>query len=225
MLLAWDTSTDEVTLALVDGGDVLGQRSGGGARRHAEVLAPLISELLVGAGIAGGDLDALVVGVGPGAYTGLRVGLVTAQVLAWTWGVDAVGACSLDAVAVRAVTEHPDACSHGVRVVADAKRGQVFAATYDASGRRRSGPAVGDPASLCAADVPVVGSAVLRYPQACTGVLPGADSHAVPDASWLARGVAEGLIERRGLTPLYLRQPDVTVGAGTKPVLQPGRSS
>jgi tRNA threonylcarbamoyl adenosine modification protein YeaZ len=224
MLLAWDTSTDEVTLALVDGGDVLGQRAGRGARRHAEVLAPLVGELLSAAGITGPDLDALVVGVGPGAYTGLRVGLVTAHALAWTWGVSAVGACSLDAVAVRAVTEHGATCSDGVRVVTDARRGQVFTAAYDGSGRRRSGPTVGDPASICDADVPVVGSGVLRYPQWCTSTLPD-DRHADPDAAWLARGVAEGLIEQRDLTPLYLRQPDVTVGAGAKPVLQPGRSS
>lgn len=225
MLLAWDTSTDDVSLALVDGDDVLARRSGSGARRHAEVLTPLIGEVLDAAGVTGPDLDALVVGVGPGAYTGLRVGLVTAQTLAWTWGVDAVGACSLDAVAVRAVVEHPAACAHGLRVVADAKRGQVFAADYDGSGRRRSGPVVGEPASLCAADVPLVGSAVGRYPEACADVLSDEDVHAAPDASWLARGVAAGLVERLALTPLYLRQPDVTVSARAKPVLQPGRSS
>lgn len=224
MLLAWDTSTDEVTLALVDDGAVLGQRVGRGARRHAEVLAPLLADLLSDAGVAGPELDALVVGVGPGAYTGLRVGLVTAQALQWTWGVQAVGACSLDAVAVRAVTEHAATCSDGVRVVTDAKRGQVFTATYDGSGRRRSGPAVGDPASICETDVPVVGSGVLHYREACTSALPD-DSHADPDASWLARGVADGLIERRDLTPLYLRQPDVTLGAGAKAVLQPGRAT
>lgn len=225
MLLAWDTSTDQVTLALVDRDDVLAQRSGSGARRHAEVLTPLISELLSAAGVAGPDLEALVVGVGPGAYTGLRVGLVTAQTLAWTWGVDAVGVCSLDAVAVRAAVEHHAACAHGLRVVVDAGRGQVFAADYDGAGRRRSGPVVGEPASLCAAEVPVVGSAALRYPEACADVLPDEDVHSAPDASWLARGVAAGLIERRALTPLYLRQPDVTVGPRAKPVLQPGRSS
>ena len=224
MLLAWDTSTDEVTLALVDDDRVIGERRGHGARRHAEVLTPLISELLAEAGAHGPDLSALVVGVGPGADTGLRVGLVTAQTLAWTWGVEAVGACSLDAVAVRTVAQHASACTDGVRVVADARRGQVFAATYDASGRLRSGPVVGDPASLCASDVPVVGSAVLRYPQACASTLPD-DSHAAPQAAWLARGVVAGLIGRRGLVPLYLRQPDVTMGAGAKPVLQPGRSS
>jgi tRNA threonylcarbamoyl adenosine modification protein YeaZ len=221
MLLAWDTSTDEVTLALVDGAAVLGRRAGRGARRHAEALVPLLAELLSDAGIAGPELDALVVGVGPGAYTGLRVGLVTAQALEWTWGVPAVGACSLDAVAVRAVTEHAAACSAGVRVVTDAKRGQVFTATYDGSGQRQSGPTVGDPAAICSTDVPVVGSAVLRHREVCTSTLPE-HSHADPDASWLARGVAGGLIERRDLTPLYLRQPDVTVGAGPKPVLQPG---
>jgi hypothetical protein len=83
---------------------------------------------------------------------------------------------------------------------------------------------VGDPASICTTDVPVVGSAVLRYREACTSTLPD-DSHADSDASWLARGVADGLIERRDLTPLYLRQPDVTLGAGAKPVLQPGRAT
>ena len=220
MLLAWDTSTDVVTVALVDGAEVLGRRTGSGTRRHAEVLGPLIHEILSESGMGGPDLDAVAVGAGPGAFTGLRVGLVTARTLAWTWGVQAVGACSLDAVAVRAAAEHPDACTDGVVVVADAQRAQVFFAAYDGRGRRLSEPRVGAARDVDAGTRPVVGTALRRYADAFDGQQL---EPAAPDAEWLARGLLTGVVEKRSTEPLYLRAPDVTVASGAKPVLQPGR--
>ncbi|MGA7690651.1 MAG: tRNA (adenosine(37)-N6)-threonylcarbamoyltransferase complex dimerization subunit type 1 TsaB [Jiangellales bacterium] len=224
MLLAWDTSTDVVTVALHDGTAVVGHRTGSGARRHAEVLTPLVAGLLSDAQMKGTELDGLAVGVGPGAYTGLRVGLVTAQALALAWGVPVRGACSLDALAVQAVAEHPHRYPGGLLVLTDARRRQVFWARYNATGARVSGPAVDAPdavATVASAGggVPAVGSGAAAH----RGLFPSALEPSHPDAAWLAQGLSDGTVNALPVEPLYLRQPDVTVGAGVKPVLQPGR--
>lgn len=224
MLLAWDTSTDVVTVALHDGTAVVGHRTGSGARRHAEVLTPLVVGLLSDAQMQGTELDGLAVGVGPGAYTGLRVGLVTAQALALAWGVPVRGGCSLDALAVQAVAEHPHRYPGGLLVVTDARRRQVFWARYNATGTRVSGPAVDTPdavANLASAGrgLPAVGSGAAAH----RGLFPSALEPTHPDAAWLAQGLTDGTVHALPVEPLYLRQPDVTMGAGAKPVLQPGR--
>lgn len=216
MLLAWDTATDVVTVALHDEGQVLAHRTGSGTRRHAEVLAPLVAEVLAAVGACDADLTEIVAGTGPGAYTGLRVGLVTADTLSLAWGVPAHGACSLDALAVQAVREHPRRYPDGVLVVTDARRNQVFWARYDASGRRRSGPSVSAPEAVPGSDDPCVGSGALAHRSIFRRALEPSRS----DAGWLAIGAEAGVIARGPLLPLYLRQPDVTLPAGAKPVLQ-----
>jgi tRNA threonylcarbamoyl adenosine modification protein YeaZ len=226
VLLAWDTSTDVVTVALHDGTAVVGHRTGSGARRHAEVLTPLIASLLADAGIRGTDLDGLAVGVGPGAYTGLRVGLVTAEALALSWGIGVRGACSLDALAVQAVSESPRRYPDGLLVVTDARRRQVFWARYNADGARVSGPAVDAPNGLSAAipgtgTLPAVGSGAIAHRERFASTLE--PTH--PDAGWLAHGLAASTITALPVAPLYLRQPDVTTGSGPKSVLQTGRPS
>jgi len=222
VLLAWDTSTDVVTVALYDGTAVVGHRTGSGTRRHAEVLTPLVASLLADAQMQGTDLDGLVVGVGPGAYTGLRVGLVTAQALALAWGVAVRGACSLDALAGQAVGEHPHRYADGLLVVSDARRRQVFWARYNAAGVRVSGPSVDRPdvvAAQASAALPVVGSGAAAH----RDLFPSALEPTHPDAAWLAHGLTEGTVTALPVEPLYLRQPDVTLSAGAKPVLQPRR--
>ena len=220
MLLAWDTSTDVVTVSLHDGSTPVGHRRGAAARRHAEVLVPLVGELLAEADVAGADLAGVLVGVGPGAYTGLRVGLVTAQALGLTWGVPVRGACSLDAIAVQAVAEQPSRCADGVLVVADARRRQVFWAQYNASGARLAGPQVGPPEAVPHGGLPVVGGGGKAYRDRFGDVRE--PTH--PDAGWLAQGVVSGVITPQPVVPMYLRQPDVTVSGGAKTVLQAGSS-
>lgn len=222
MLLAWDTSTDVVTVALHDRTTVVGHRTGRGARRHAEVLTPLIASLLADAQMQGSDLDYLAVGVGPGAYTGLRVGLVTAEALGLAWGVPVRGACSLDALAAQAVAEHPHRYPDGLLVVTDARRRQVFWARYNVDGARVSGPAVDTPDAVAAqtsVGLPAVGSGAAAHRE----LFPSALEPTHPDAGWLAQGLTNGTVTPLPVVPLYLRQPDVTVPAGAKPVLQPGR--
>ncbi len=101
LLLALDTSGAAVTAALHDGARVVAGRSTLDARRHAELLAPSIEAVLAEAGAAPRDLTAVAVGVGPGPFTGLRAGVVTARVLGFALGVEVHGVCSLDALALQ----------------------------------------------------------------------------------------------------------------------------
>ena len=220
MLLGWDTSTDTVTVAVHDGSEIRSHRTGSATRRHAEVLTPLVADALAAAGVTGAELSGIVVGVGPGAYTGLRVGLVTAQTLGWTWHVEVHGVCSLDALAVQAVAEHPSRTRDGVVVVTDARRRQVFWARYDGAGRRVAGPHVAAPDTVATNGLPVVGSGARAHP----ALFPDGRERVTPDAGWMLRGVAGGVVTRGPVEPVYLRQPDVTVAAGAKQVLQQGRA-
>lgn len=217
MLLALDTATPAVTVAVHDGDRVRARAGCTEQRRHAEVLTPLVAQVLAEAGVAGPALSEVVVGVGPGAYTGLRVGLATAAALGLAWGVPVSGACTLDALAVEAVSAHP--CPDGLLVVTDARRSQVFWARYDAAGVRVHGPAVDGPGAVPEPGLVAVGAGALAHPGVFARALP--PEH--PDAGWLAAGVLAGTIARLPLTPIYLRQPDVTAPGAAKSVLQRGR--
>ena len=114
MILAIDTSGQVCSVAAVLAGETVFARTGATPRAHAEELAPLVAEAM-----ALGPLTGVVAGRGPGSFTGLRVGLATAQVLGWTLSVPVTGICSLDVVAASA----------GLRtgwVVMDARRGELF---------------------------------------------------------------------------------------------------
>ncbi len=253
MLLALDTATPMLTVAVHDGQQVRARRNQVDARRHAELLAPLVRQVLDEAGVPGPSLSSIVVGVGPGAYTGLRVGLVTARTLGLVWQVPVHGVCSLDALAVQAV--HDGAPSE-LLVVTDARRGQVFWARY-VDARRVQGPAVDVAAAVPRADLPAVGAGAVAHAEVFGAVWapehPGAvwapehqgavwapehqgavwapeHQGAVwapehPDAGWLAAGVQQGLSMLLPVEPLYLRRPDVTPSGGAKPVLQPRPSA
>jgi tRNA threonylcarbamoyl adenosine modification protein YeaZ len=200
VLLALDTATPAVSVALHDGGDrVLARRFDLPGRRHAEVLTPLVADVLAEAGVSGRRLDAVVVGVGPGAYTGLRVGLATAAAVGLAWDVPVRGACSLDALAAQA------AVPGEVLVVTDARRRQVFWARY-VDGRRVEGPRVATPLQVPGREAPAVGAGATAHPDA----FPQAGGPEHPDAAWLAAGVVTGSIGLLPVEPLYLRQPDVT---------------
>ena len=94
-----NVATPAVTVALHDGGQPLAQLVTVDAHRHAELLAPAIAKIVADAGASQRDLTGIVVGVGPGPYTGLRVGLVTARVLGSALGIPVYGLCTLDVIA------------------------------------------------------------------------------------------------------------------------------
>ena len=198
MILGLDTSASiSVAVTSDDGATLLATASEYSPRGHAELLADMVQGALDAAQVGKSDVSAVVVGTGPAPFTGLRVGLVTARMLAFAWQVPLWGVCSLDAVGAK----HPDAL-----VVADARRREVYVARYK-RGERVIGPDV-----LAPTEVPlspedlVVGRGAQLYTDIFVNAL---DED--PEPLWLVR---EALRQRElgqelGTEPLYLRRPDV----------------
>ena len=211
MLLAFDTATPYVTVALHDGESVVAEARSEVRMKHGEHLAPLIEAVLRDAGVVRQDLTALAVGTGPGPFTGLRVGLVTARTLAMVLELPAYGVCSLDAIALEA--------AEGLRfstdlvVATDARRKEVYLAAYDAQGTRLSGPVVDKPEAV-ATDLPVAGEGAVLYPDWFTRAV----EPVLPSAGWLARAVVEERVELTDPEPRYLRRPDAAVPTAPKRV-------
>ena len=236
-LLAIDTATPQVSVALWSGGLVAASRAVEG-RRHGEILAPAIRDLAEGAGVSMNGLSAVAVDVGPGLFTGLRVGVATAKALVSALDVPAFALTSLDILA------HPR--RHDGRLLAavvDARRGEVFRALY------RSGPegleeveaaAAVDPARLATElagwigagrggrrdrreEVLVVGDGGRRYAEilAGGGIEIAGPEQAYPDAEALAElaallGPGEAT-DAAGLQARYLRGADVRIGWAERP--------
>lgn len=209
MLLAFDTATPQVTVALHDGAAVVAESATVVPMRHGESLVPLIDGVLTEAGVARTDLDGVAVGVGPGPYTGLRVGIVTAQSIARALSIEAYGACSLDVLAAEAAPT----LGEPFRVATDARRREVFLASYDAEGRRLDGPVVVRPAEAPGSG-PVAGQGAVLYPEEL-GVEVGPQ---LPSAGWLARVVLARRVALYPVEPIYLRRPDATVPGAPKAV-------
>jgi tRNA threonylcarbamoyladenosine biosynthesis protein TsaB len=215
VLLAFDTATPLVSVALHDGSDVVVELSSDQPMKHGEQLAPLIQRALEQVGLVRQDLTALAVGVGPGPFTGLRVGLVTARTLAFVLELPVYGVCSLDVIAVEAATR----IDEPFLVATDARRKEVYLASYDELGRRLDGPHVLRPADA-ASDQLVVGEGAVLYPEA----FPRSSGPTRPSAGWLARAVTEELAELHDPEPMYLRRPDAVIPNAPKPVLRDASS-
>ena len=199
VILAIDTATPAVTAGVLrlEGVEVLAERVTVDARGHAEQLTPNVLAALADAGLTVNDLDAVVVGCGPGPFTGLRVGMATAAAYGHALGVPVYGVCSLDAIGIES-----GATTSEILVVTDARRQEVYWARYR-DGVRVDGPAVNAPA-----DVPADAHAVAGSPEhAALFDLPRV-SPVYPTASGLVRAVADWTAEPAPLVPLYLRRPD-----------------
>lgn len=185
LILAIDTATPAVTAGVArrDGEqiEVLAQRVTVDARAHAEQLTPNAVGALADAGVGVGDLEAVVVGCGPGPFTGLRVGMATAAAYGHALGVPVYGVCSLDAIGIEA--------GGNLLVATDARRREVYWARYR-DGVRVEGPAVAAPA-----DVPGVDEVLAQPPR-------------YPTVEGLVRAVADWTSPPAPLVPLYLRRPD-----------------
>ena len=231
LVLAFDTATPAVTVALCDGDRVLAEAVTVDARRQGELLAPAIAKVIADAGVERGDITGIAVGVGPGPYTGLRVGVVTARVLGAALEVPVYGVCTLDVIAADAAA----ASGTEFLVATDARRKEVYWGRYSSSGERLSGPDVARPDQIGAdgsgtpgIDILVAGQGPLLYPE----VLPGAIAPEYPSAGTLAGIVARQLLRQaaqatipgpRGLSllpvePLYLRRPDARIPGPPKRV-------
>jgi tRNA threonylcarbamoyladenosine biosynthesis protein TsaB len=211
VLLAFDTATPAVTVALHDGERVVASTTRVDARRHGELLAPGITAVLDEAWVPRQDITAVAVGVGPGPFTGLRVGLVTARTLALALQIPVYGVCTLDVLAVQAVDE--GAVDGPFLVATDARRKEVYWAAYDGQGMRLEGPHVSRPADVASAAA-VVGSGALLHPDS----FPRAVGPEHPDAGVLAGVVTDERAELLDPEPLYLRRPDAATPGKPKPV-------
>ena len=212
LLLAFDTATPAVTVALHDGQRVLAETSTVDARRHGELLAPSIAKVL--SGYEPRDLTGIVVGVGPGPFTGLRVGVVTARVFGRTLGIPVHGVVTLDALARAAVDAR--ATGQDFLAVTDARRKELYWARYSATGERLDGPAVSRPDDL-PSGLPIAGQAVSLYPGLGESIWPEHPSAAVL-ATVAAERLAGGGAGLLPPEPLYLRRPDAQIPGPPKRV-------
>ena len=220
LVVGFDTATPAVSVALHDGDRVVAQAFAVDARRHGELLMPMIAKVMADAGASRADLGAVAVGVGPGPYTGLRVGVVTARVLGSVLGVPVHGLCSLDIIAASAAAARP---GREFLVATDARRKEVYWARYDQAGRRVTGPAVGPASSIPgAADLAVAGTGGQLYPEAFGEVI----VPAYPDAGTLCQLVADMRWPAPALLAPDLLAPapsagSESAGSGPRPPLLP----
>lgn len=249
LLLAIDTSTTAITVALHDGDRVVAEETTLDARAHAEHLAPEVQRALAAAGARPADVTDVVVGIGPGPFTGLRVGIVTGRTFAFALDVPVRGLCSLDALAHAAwLRGHRG----DLLVATDARRKEVYAAHHlldEGAATRVAGPVV-DKAMNLPDDwraMPTVGRGPVLYPEALphpfTSPVPppvevfrgqmrpantstGGEAGEPPLLDVSAGALADLAVRRLaadaefdGLEPLYLRRPDVAPAAPTKSTL------
>lgn len=195
-VLALDTSTPAVTAAIVRLPDriVLAQQVTVDARAHAERLTPNVLAALADAGLTMADLDAVVVGCGPGPFTGLRAGMATAAAYGHALGIPVHGVCSLDAIGALTTGD--------TLVVTDARRREVYWARYR-DGVRTDGPAVNAPADVD----PGAAQAVAGSPEhaALFGLPVREPVHPAP--AGLVAAVSDWS-SPAPLVALYLRRPD-----------------
>lgn len=204
MILAIDTSAG-TSIALVDGENVLALRSTPDTMRHAEVIGEMIRDVLAEANVSASQVTHVAAGMGPGPFTGLRVGIAAAYAFSFGSGASLLPMVSHDAIALQALAES----TTPVQVVTDARRKEVYISEYaglgiDGCPTRAAGPDLAKPD-----DVPAFDGARV-------------DAHEV-NAGWL------GVLAQRMLTAghafpeadaLYLRSPDITLSNGPKRVVQ-----
>ena len=222
LLLAFDTATPAVTVALRGDEGVLAEHTEIDARRHGELLAPGIEKVLAAAGCARTDLTGVAVGVGPGPFTGLRVGLMTARAFGDALDIPVYGVCTLDILAAAVVGGGREVAAVDAEfaVATDARRREVYWATYDVTGRRETEPSVDRPAEIAErlSGRGVAGEGARLYAEH----FPHALEPALPSAAVLAELTARLLREDPGALlpphPLYLRRPDAVEPGARKSV-------
>jgi len=217
LLLAIDTSFGPVSAALLagDGGELAVLRVADAAGQQAEVLPPLVAELFLSCRADVAALGRVVVTTGPGAFTGVRVGIAFAKGLRLATGAEVLGVSTLECLAVQAQTLRPGAC---VGIVLDAKRDEVYAHAKGADGSHLLAPglfSIADAGPIlsraCDPTLALVGSGrdLVSAPGA---ERPSADIGEV-DVRVLARLGAKASAADHPLTPCYLRAPDARLPA------------
>jgi tRNA threonylcarbamoyladenosine biosynthesis protein TsaB len=224
-VLALDSATEACSAALLAAGEVRAARFERRERGHAERLVPMLLAVLAEAGVGFAGLDALAVTIGPGSFTGVRVGLATARGLALAAERPLVGVSSLEAVA--AGVEERGGCD--ILAVLTALPGQVYAQRFDSTLAPLGPPgvlALEAPFALDAGQATlVVGSGADALLAAAGGGAPGLMRAAAPElpcaatlvrhvAALLARDGIDAMAVRRAPAPLYLKSPGVRPALG-----------
>ena len=212
LVLAIDTSTPAVTAGVVslsapspntespDAVETLAVRVTVNPRAHAEVLTPHVLECLAEAGVTPAELNAVVVGVGPGPYTGLRVGMATGAAFGDALGVPVYGVCSLDAIAAAVPT------TQSLLVVTDARRREIYWARYD-GGVRVEGPAVNSAGDVDPSPSTLIAGSASHVDFFDLPVDPAETPSPAGLVTVAAREILAGSVPAP-LEPLYLRRPD-----------------
>jgi tRNA threonylcarbamoyl adenosine modification protein YeaZ len=230
VVLGIDTST-RVCVGLARDGEIIASTSVGDSRSHAELLIPTVQSVMAHHGLSMSDVTGISLGMGPGPFTGLRVGIAAAKVFARTLHIPLYRVCSLDVLGIGWAFTRPQsdfvACT-------DARRKELYWARYDREGNRISGPFVTSPLEL--PDLPCVGPGVLAYPDVKM------DSYlAVKLGTWVDQfasswprldqvseilGIDAGILAAYGSQlpdvgsePLYLRHADAVASTSVKSVL------
>lgn len=220
LILGVESATSRVGCAIGGHEGLIASAHSARGRRHAEALAPQIRFVCEQADVSLDEIGLVAVDVGPGLYTGLRVGVTTALAIATTLRVPMVGVTSLDLLAFPLA--HTDKT---ITVAIDARRGEVFHATYrpvPGGVQRITEPAVATPDELRSAiiaegdEVLVVGDGVMHHRstfESVRGVEIADDAHGFPSAAALvnlahARALREEFVRPDEIEPLYLRRPD-----------------
>lgn len=213
-ILAFDTATTATTVALADGEAVLERRDdppAGSRPRHTSRLLPLIAGLLEQADWTWGDLDRVAVGVGPGTFTGLRIGIATARGLARARGLELVGVSTLESLSLNPSGEN-------VWAVLDARRGEVFAAAWKQR-RPLLDAAAFDPATLAerlSPDALAIGDGAVAFRgvfERSGARIPddGSDLHRVTAINHCRLGLLADPSDPDAVRPEYLRLPDAEI--------------
>ena len=235
LILGIETAVEHVSVALADHRGILATSSLASDRRHAESLVPMIQFVCAQAGINTAELDAIAVDTGPGLFTGMRVGIATAQAMAWALDIPIIPVCSLDVVAQR-VTR----CDDMIAVALDARRGEVYWALYRPTSdtspivQPLTEPVVTTPDDLVALlheraqMVVCVGSGIERYKEMIESVSSAqcaGPAYAQPRAQELLtiatqRAIREEWVSASEIEAMYLRVPDAEINWSTRQSVQ-----
>jgi tRNA threonylcarbamoyladenosine biosynthesis protein TsaB len=224
VILAIETAVECVSVALGDHRGMTARAAAVGDRRHAETLAPMIEFLLAQLAATPADLSAVAVDAGPGLFTGMRVGIATAQAMAWALEIPVVPLCSLDILARRAPEGHDL-----VATAIDARRSEIYWALHaprpDGTLVRLADPVTGSPEELAgiladrAEPVLCLGTGIERHREVFSGLAwarmadPALRFPDAADMVAMAAPVvaADGGTEPGAVTPIYLRAPDAEI--------------
>jgi tRNA threonylcarbamoyladenosine biosynthesis protein TsaB len=213
-ILALDTSTDICSVAVLKDGEVLGERSQRVRTGHSGTILNLIDDVLGSSGFNKNDINLIATGLGPGSFTGIRIGIATAKGLATALNCEIRGVITLDAVAANA----PETEMH-IMPVLDARKGEIFCALYDKN-RHRLSPQVNiEPSQvkdMISSPTLFTGNAIALYDEAFRSSL-GSLYQAADKDVWYPRAAIVGRLAQNpdfalsDINPVYIRASDATL--------------